>query len=137
MVKDGPGVYVEKLKLVWRPFQMVHGCYDNESPHFLLFEGSVKSGHIVCVMFVVRRSIRGRPCGSEIWRCRISINANGFKKKKTGCHGNCSRAKCKNMAICQIFTNAFFTLLHSPMVTMGIIEGWGKLFVNWLSRSIV
>ena len=46
-------------------------------------------------------------------------------KIKIGCYGNHSRAQCKNMAICQIFLNAFLTLLHLPRVTMGTIERWG------------
>ncbi len=53
MVKDGPGVYIEKLELLGRPFQP-NGLLVAMAMKVLLFyffKGSVKNGHVVCLPF--------------------------------------------------------------------------------------
>ena len=50
MVKDGPGVYIEKMELLGRPFQP-NGLLVAMAMKVLLFyffEGLVKNGHVVC-----------------------------------------------------------------------------------------
>ncbi len=50
MVKDGLGVYIEKLELLRRPFQPNGplGGMVTKVLLFYFFEGLVKNGHVVC-----------------------------------------------------------------------------------------